>query len=73
MFTDELLAAYPNAKVILTERDIDSWTASMENTFFRLFSWTSFYYLAPLEPVSGFLPASTHSVHYYTDVLSRKQ
>lgn len=51
MFADELLAAYPKAKVILTERDVESWTVSMNKTFFELFSWKSFYYIAPLEPV----------------------
>ena len=51
MFADELLAAYPDAKVILTERDVKSWTVSMEKTFFEIFSWKSFYYIAPLDPV----------------------
>ena len=51
MFVDELLAAYPNAKVILTERDTESWLVSIQNTFYVLLSWKSFYYLAPLGPV----------------------
>ncbi|KAI4112749.1 MAG: hypothetical protein LQ338_008279 [Usnochroma carphineum] len=50
MFSDELLAAYPNAKVILTERDVDSWLVSMNKTFYVLFSWKSLYYLAPFDP-----------------------
>lgn len=54
MFADELLAAYPNAKVILTERDTESWLVSMQNTFYVLLSWKSFYYLAPLGPVRNF-------------------
>ncbi len=45
MFIDELLAAYPNAKVILTERDIESWMTSMNRTFYVLFSWWSMYYV----------------------------
>ena len=51
MFVEELLAAYPNAKVILTERDEDGWMISMERTFFTLFSWKSLYFLTLFEPV----------------------
>ena len=51
MFVDELLAAYPNAKIILTERDIKSWEISLEKTIFELLSWRSFYWIALLEPV----------------------
>lgn len=51
MFVDELLAAYPDAKVVLTERDTESWLVSMNNTFYVLLGWRSFYYLAPLGPV----------------------
>lgn len=52
MFVDELRAAYPNAKVILTERDVDSWMVSMEKTLYVLMSWWSMYYLAPFDSVS---------------------
>ena len=52
LFVDELLAAYPSAKVILTERDVDSWVVSMNKTVFEILSWRSFHYIAPLEPVS---------------------
>lgn len=52
LFTDELLAAYPDAKVILTERDVESWMISMNKTVLELLTWRSFDYLAPLEPVS---------------------
>jgi hypothetical protein len=39
MFVDELLEAYPNAKVIVTNRDVDSWARSMEDTFFTITKW----------------------------------
>jgi hypothetical protein len=39
MFVDELLEAYPAAKVILTNRDINSWSKSMDNTFFKVTEW----------------------------------
>ncbi|KAL3442687.1 P-loop containing nucleoside triphosphate hydrolase protein [Aspergillus insuetus] len=32
-FSEELIAAYPKAKVILTTRDLDKWHASMQKTF----------------------------------------
>ena len=34
MFWEDLYRAYPNAKVILTTRDIDSWFRSMQKTIF---------------------------------------
>ncbi|KAF2730604.1 hypothetical protein EJ04DRAFT_585396 [Polyplosphaeria fusca] len=39
MFVDELLEAYADAKVILTNRDVNSWAISMENTFFTITRW----------------------------------
>ncbi|KAE8442754.1 hypothetical protein EG329_002894 [Mollisiaceae sp. DMI_Dod_QoI] len=33
LFLDEMLAAYPDAKVILTTRDIDAWYSSIMNSF----------------------------------------
>lgn len=65
MFVDELLAAYPDAKVILTERDIESWMVSMNNTFYKLMDWKSLYYLAPLEPVSNIFPPRDHGVDFH--------
>lgn len=49
---DELIQAYPEAKVILNYRDADSWFASIQNTFGTLFKPTnfSFHYLALFEP-----------------------
>ena len=37
IFADELIAAYPDAKVILTERDPNKWLNSVEDT--RAFAW----------------------------------
>lgn len=45
MFVDELLEAYPDAKVILTNRDVDSWAKSMDNTFFKVTEWKTLPYL----------------------------
>lgn len=43
-FARELVEMYPDAKVILTERDADSWARSVENTFGAFFTswWTLF-------------------------------
>lgn len=39
MFVDELLAAYPRTKVILTTRDTDKYIASIEKTFYEISGW----------------------------------
>jgi Sulfotransferase domain len=51
LFADELMAAYPNAKVVLNTRDPDKWLASMEKTFYVLISWKSMDFLGPWDPV----------------------
>lgn len=55
MFVDKLLAVYPNAQVVLMERDTKSWLVSTNNIFYGILSWKSFYYLAPLGPVCKFI------------------
>ncbi|KAG6994148.1 hypothetical protein G7Y79_00046g081990 [Physcia stellaris] len=50
LFADELLAAYPDALVILTERDEASWLVSMEKTILELWRWKSWDYFAPFDP-----------------------
>lgn len=39
MFTEELLEAYPDAKVLITVRDEDSWLRSVTGLFNTLLSW----------------------------------
>ncbi|KAF2822315.1 hypothetical protein CC86DRAFT_385301 [Ophiobolus disseminans] len=51
MFVDELLEAYPTAKVILTNRDIDSWSKSMDNTFFKVTEWKTMLLLTKWDTV----------------------
>jgi hypothetical protein len=53
MFVDELLEMYPDAKVILTNRDIDSWHNSMNQTFFKVLGWKSLPFIVNLDPVSA--------------------
>jgi len=38
VFAEELIAAYPDAKVVLVERDVDAWRASMEENVAGIFS-----------------------------------
>jgi hypothetical protein len=41
LFADEFLEFYPDAKVILTERDPDKWIKSMQKTLYLVHSWSS--------------------------------
>ncbi|KAL8670982.1 MAG: hypothetical protein Q9168_004496 [Polycauliona sp. 1 TL-2023] len=52
LFVDELLAAYPKAKIILTNRDADSWLKSMDSTFYAVLRWRTMGMVASLDPVS---------------------
>ncbi|KAF3479744.1 uncharacterized protein GIQ15_06720 [Arthroderma uncinatum] len=50
IFADELLAAYPDAKVILTIRTRESWLRSMQNSILEVLSWRSWTILSYLDP-----------------------
>ena len=50
-FSDELLAAYPNAKVVLTTRDPDKWLASMHSSFHRVLDAPSWNVIAAFDTV----------------------
>ena len=63
MLVDELLAAYPDVKVILTERNVDSWLGSMRKTFWQVRSWKSWDIVAPWHPVSPPCPSSSFSIN----------
>jgi hypothetical protein len=51
-FVDELIAAYPNAKVVLGVRDPDEWVASMETSYYRILGWKSWRVLCYFNKVS---------------------
>ena len=52
-FVDELVAAYPEAKVLLTERDADAWIRSMDKTVWVVHGWgKSWDVVAGWHPVS---------------------
>jgi len=47
LFAPELLAAYPDAKVILTTRDPEKWVDSMRSSIWLAHSWWTFDLLKP--------------------------
>ena len=49
-FAEDLIAAYPDAKVILNTRDVDRWLESMDSTVGRVLRWQSWSWLAPWNP-----------------------
>ena len=58
---DELIAAYPNAKIILTTRDVDKWQHSMKESVDAAAKWKTVDYLASWDPVS--LPRTNPPKH----------
>ncbi|KAI4181053.1 MAG: hypothetical protein LQ346_006867, partial [Caloplaca aetnensis] len=50
LFTEELLAAYPSARVILNTRPFPPWHASMLSTVFKVQAWPSYRLLQHTEP-----------------------
>ena len=50
LFIDELLSAYPNAKVILTTRNRAAWLHSMQRFILEILSWRSMRLLSYLDP-----------------------
>ncbi|KAK0724925.1 P-loop containing nucleoside triphosphate hydrolase protein [Lasiosphaeris hirsuta] len=49
LFVEELAAAYPDAKVVLSVRDRDSWFRSMQTSVLEIISWRSWTLLAYLD------------------------
>ena len=49
---EDLVRAYPDAKVILTNRDADKWSTSVANTVDLVTSWDSWKIIAPWHSVS---------------------
>ncbi|KAL4922921.1 hypothetical protein BDW62DRAFT_196929 [Aspergillus aurantiobrunneus] len=63
LFIEELMDAYPDAQIILTTRDLDSWIPSMERSFYRILSmerlkWLEIFDSAYLRPVMHLLRAT---------------
>ena len=50
-FAKELVAAFPNAKVVLTKRDPESWIKSMNTTIYDILEWRIWPILRYVDPV----------------------
>ncbi|KAF2120106.1 P-loop containing nucleoside triphosphate hydrolase protein [Lophiotrema nucula] len=50
-FVDELLEQYPDAKVILTTRDVDSWQKSMEQSFYKILDIRILPFMVAIDPI----------------------
>ena len=48
-FVDEVLEAYPDVKIVLMNRPVDSWAKSMRRTLVTRLTWPSWKVLLPLE------------------------
>lgn len=53
LFADELLKAYPEAKVVLTERDVEGWIKSMQGSFVKVLSYRTWSFLRIFDAVSS--------------------
>ena len=49
-FVEEFCKAYPDAKVILNTRDVESWVRSLQETVFKVLRWPSFQVLRYTDP-----------------------
>jgi len=49
LFIDELTTAYPDAKIVVTTRDVDRWFQSMNKTLFHVLYWPSWKILRHLD------------------------
>lgn len=61
----QLIEAYPEAKVILTNRPYDEWERSMQNSIFKMFTYRLFYW-ARVTGISRWAPVLRllHTVFY---------
>jgi hypothetical protein len=48
---DELIEYYPEAKVILTTRDVDSWQKSVEKSIFKIVKMRILPFMSVIDPV----------------------
>jgi len=49
-FAEELIAAYPDAKIVLNTRDVDAWLRSMDATVGRVLRWRGWETLSKWDP-----------------------
>ncbi|KAF7934498.1 hypothetical protein EAE99_002949 [Botrytis elliptica] len=49
-FFDEILAAFPNAKVVLTRREPVAWVKSFDGSIYRVLEWRVWPFLQSIDP-----------------------
>jgi len=50
-FSEELVAAFPKAKVVLTQREPEAWVKSIDNSIYYILSWRLWPFLKYIDPV----------------------
>ena len=53
LFSDQLVEAYPNAKIILTESDPDTFVKSMQKSYYNIINDRSTGFIAMFDSVSN--------------------
>ncbi|ORY08588.1 P-loop containing nucleoside triphosphate hydrolase protein [Clohesyomyces aquaticus] len=68
-FVDEFVTNYPNAKIIITSRDVESWIKSMENVFYATISWKSINLFRRLDKEfwAKYVPFLERSLDFWTN------
>jgi len=51
LVAEDLIKAYPNAKIVLSTRDVDKWLHSMKDSVDLAVKWKSFDWLSTWDPV----------------------
>lgn len=52
LFVEELMAAYPDAKILVTTRGMDGWLKSMHASFYEILGWKRWTFLQAIDWVS---------------------
>lgn len=68
LFVEELIVAYPEAKVVLTIRDREEWLISMRKSILKILSWRSWTVLGWFD---GFSHRYWTFLNYTTSVISK--
>ncbi|KNG89007.1 putative NAD dependent epimerase/dehydratase [Aspergillus nomiae NRRL 13137] len=50
LFVEELMDAYPDARIVLTTRPVEPWLASMQRTFYAILGWKRWSLLEFIDP-----------------------
>ncbi|KAK6065230.1 SWR1 complex subunit vps71 [Seiridium cupressi] len=53
LFAEQLIEVYPDAKVVLVERDIEPWRVSIDEVFTGMYSPAATFFMTRIEPLLG--------------------